>query len=252
MPDLQPRRVDMTEGGEMVRIQLDPDDPIIAALKLERELGLERGYLEGLLREDDWTFVIKLHALLEAAVTHVVSVELARPELGEILSRLELASAVTGKLEIGKALGCLTKEDRRCVRALTEIRNGFVHDVKQVGRSLEDYVSGLKREKWRNFVLAFGPGNPTIRIGDRDVPEDEFVRENPKTCIWMAAIFVLAMIQLHGRNVELKKEADQAHNEFLDQVVERVERFAALIPEPSPPEAKRDSDPGAALESDGT
>ncbi len=36
--------------------------------ELELDLGLPKGFCIKLLEEDDWSFVIKLHALLESAV----------------------------------------------------------------------------------------------------------------------------------------------------------------------------------------
>jgi hypothetical protein len=47
--------------------------PFADAQKLERELGMPDGWFRALYKEDsDWAFVIKLHALLEAAVAHVI------------------------------------------------------------------------------------------------------------------------------------------------------------------------------------
>ena len=38
--------------------------------ELEQRIGVAPGFFDGLVQEDDWSFVIKLHALLEAACTH--------------------------------------------------------------------------------------------------------------------------------------------------------------------------------------
>jgi hypothetical protein len=37
---------------------------------LESELGIAPAFFKGLLDEDDWSFVIELHSLIEAATTH--------------------------------------------------------------------------------------------------------------------------------------------------------------------------------------
>lgn len=42
----------------------------------EKRLNLPLGLYEKLLKEDDWSFVIKLSALFEAACTHILSVRL--------------------------------------------------------------------------------------------------------------------------------------------------------------------------------
>jgi len=57
---------------------------------LEDRLGLTRGFCERLASEDDWSFLIKLSALLETALTEAVTRMLNRPELEEPFSLLPL------------------------------------------------------------------------------------------------------------------------------------------------------------------
>jgi hypothetical protein len=40
---------------------------------LELDLGLPKGFCVKLIEEDDWSFVIKLHALLENAVSELIT-----------------------------------------------------------------------------------------------------------------------------------------------------------------------------------
>ena len=41
--------------------------------ELESNIGVEQGFFDRLLHEDDWSFVIKLHAVFEAVVTHLLT-----------------------------------------------------------------------------------------------------------------------------------------------------------------------------------
>ena len=41
-------------------------------LELEAKVGVKENFFRGLLEEDDWSFVIKLHALFEASCTHLL------------------------------------------------------------------------------------------------------------------------------------------------------------------------------------
>jgi hypothetical protein len=73
------------------------DIPQLAFLTdLESELGIASAFFNSLLDEDDWSFVIKLHSLIEAAATHLLVVTLDKPELESIISRLELSGQTTG------------------------------------------------------------------------------------------------------------------------------------------------------------
>ena len=57
----------------------------------ELELGIPRGFMVRLLTEpDDWSFVIKLHGLLEAAMAAKVLEILRRPELAMPIRRLQM------------------------------------------------------------------------------------------------------------------------------------------------------------------
>ena len=49
--------------------------------QMSEEMSLPRGFLEGLLKEDDWSFVIKAHAFLEAVLTNVLIEAFQWPEL---------------------------------------------------------------------------------------------------------------------------------------------------------------------------
>jgi hypothetical protein len=53
------------ESGEFTADQLDIVE------ESEPLLGLEKGFFRKLLTEDDWSFVIKTHALIEAALTRL-------------------------------------------------------------------------------------------------------------------------------------------------------------------------------------
>ena len=55
--------------------------------QLEENLQLPVGFFESLVQEDDWCFITKLHALIEAAVTHLLVETVDRPSLQDVFSR---------------------------------------------------------------------------------------------------------------------------------------------------------------------
>jgi hypothetical protein len=60
--------------------------------ELERAVGVREGFFHRLVDEDDWSFVIKLHALFEAACAHLLLFHFREPELADIVARLELSN----------------------------------------------------------------------------------------------------------------------------------------------------------------
>jgi hypothetical protein len=89
----------------------DRDDPnsVYAQLgNLENEIGLPAGFCERLREEgDDWSFVIKLHALFEAALTQMLTSQLGFPELNPVIAHIDMGHRRTGKIEFAKVLGLL-------------------------------------------------------------------------------------------------------------------------------------------------
>jgi hypothetical protein len=124
--------------------------------ELIAEIGLPTEFLPGLMADSDWSFVIKLHALIEAAVTHALVVHSGKDEASEVFANLELSNAKTGKLAFSKVFLNLESEDRRFIRSFSELRNSLIHDIRNVSFTLSGYFSGLPIEKQRSFVRDFG------------------------------------------------------------------------------------------------
>lgn len=114
--------------------------------RLERDCGLPRGFCLALQRESDWSFVIKLHALLESAVSQLLVNALAHKELADVFARLEMSNTKTGKFVFVKALDLLPKAHLDFIRELSELRNQLVHHVTNVSFNITEYFS-REREK---------------------------------------------------------------------------------------------------------
>ena len=64
---------------------------ILAEVKAQAErLGLPRDFYAKLLDEDDWSFVIKANALVEAACSDALAARLHAPELATCFATLDL------------------------------------------------------------------------------------------------------------------------------------------------------------------
>ncbi len=136
----------------------DPSPESIAAFvrEVEGALGVPEGLLASLHELDDWSCVIKAHALVEGALTHLLVGVLGRPELQNAFSRLELSTEHTGKVAIAKALGVISEHERRFIRALSELRNRLVHEIKNASFSFPTYLASLDSNQKNQFVKSFG------------------------------------------------------------------------------------------------
>jgi hypothetical protein len=138
------------------KIMPTPETQERPILDIETQLGLPPGFLLHLYQnEDDWSFVIKIHAFLEAVLTHLLAEHLGQPDLLPVFAYLETSNVRTGKLAFVRAFDLLDKGARRFIHTLSELRNNLVHDVSNVNFRFPDYVSQLTEKERKDFVGAF-------------------------------------------------------------------------------------------------
>lgn len=181
---------------------MPPPIPVDTGIvQLEERIGLRPGFVGTLYDEDDWSFIIKLHALLEAACSHLLAFHFNEPVLSDFFSRLELSGKTLGKTRLLGQLDLLGKEYRRCAAALSELRNNLVHDIRNSEFRLIHYVRSLEPKALREFAISFAPFEANVRVltsletelsaGLKAATTVEAminrVKDNPKLHIWLGA-----------------------------------------------------------------
>ena len=152
---------------------------------IELDLGLQRGFVDTLSTEDGWSFVIKLHAFFESLLAQHLHESLGRPELEEVITRLEFSNRRVGKLAFARSLGLLSKKERRFLSALSELRNQLVHDVRRTQFTWSEYISSLDKNQRREFMKAFGYAYRDYWGGKDDL---DWPEKQPQNIILLAAM----------------------------------------------------------------
>jgi hypothetical protein len=120
--------------------------------------GISKKLLDSLDDDDDWTFVIKMHGILETALNHLILGRLqitgAVPKMADIIPQLDTNDRRTGKIAFIKAYDLLPDEACLFVRMLSEVRNRAVHDIKNFDLDLVKYLQGLNKEQKKNWKIA--------------------------------------------------------------------------------------------------
>jgi hypothetical protein len=195
----------------------NPQSIYAIVAEFEKAIKLPDGFCERLRDEDDWSFVIKLHALLEAAVTHLLVVTLGHETLMPIFARLELGQAQTGKLAFVDRLSLLDSQNRGFLRWLSEVRNQVVHDVRNVAFDLAAYVMGLDSNQRRKFLKAI-----VARDADNSVSVDDEtfgpLSRLAKMLVWRQGLFVVAIIHLQADAERLRTESERSEFERLKTI----------------------------------
>lgn len=202
--------------------------------QLEADLGLPNGFFTKLLDEDDWSFIIKLHALIEASVTHLLVKHFNEPTLETVFSFLELSNLRTGKLAFASSTGLIDTDIKRFIQKLSEMRNAFVHDVTNVNIQIKDFLDNIKeddRKGYRKgFLFGYKEGQKIqVRIGEDaydakallqlfNISSFDLV---PKLSIWFGSLICLSRIYNHVLLAELRVQK-QTLNEHLVKLLENV------------------------------
>jgi hypothetical protein len=156
-------------------------------------LELPTGFYDRLLAEDDWSFVIKLNALVEAACTDALTARFHSPQLSKALSTLELGHPKHGKVALLSALNAIVPEQAGVLRLLLELRNMLAHNIGQVSFTFESYIAGMDKNQRNSFVTRAGHGiKPEVAGQSRH----DFTLKNPKLALWLTMSEVLACLHL--------------------------------------------------------
>lgn len=180
------------------------------AKKLERDLGLPDGFLEDLPKSDDWSFIIRTHALMEASVSYLLTHHFGDERLGNVFDFMELSDKRRGKIALVSALDLLPLELRRFLSKLSELRNSLAHDVKQVGFDLRSYVQGLNKDQFEVFVKAFGSLDLSqIDFGPNDEDRREWFAFNAKSLIFRYAVTTMALAYIKRETAERQRQLNE-------------------------------------------
>ena len=185
------------------------------------------------MRESDWSFVIKLHALFESIYSSLLLFHFNEPNLKEIFFRLELSNTTTGKLAFLKETGLLDSIDRKYILSLSELRNKLVHDIRHYDISLKEMLNNFDKNQLEKFAISFSPFESIIRKAHnlQPLPDHKIINlkkhadinnlvkramNDPKFHIWLGAYSVLCTIaDMYGYSnyIQAKKAEEMLHED---------------------------------------
>ena len=182
----------------------------------EGQVNAPKDSISTLLLENDWSMIIKGHALIEGAVSFLLS-EALDPRLRRVFTRVELGREDTGKLEFAKALGLLSSDERKFIKLVSNLRNLCAHDPSYLGFKLADYVKALDKQQRKNFETAVlfdittEPGLSNWR---------KLVSDNPLAALGSAMMRIIVHVIGEGIELQRDKHLEQIHLDYAKAVLE--------------------------------
>jgi hypothetical protein len=157
---------------------------------LEKELSVPEGFFDKLHDENDWSFIIKLHALFEAALAFLITMKLGDNKLLNIFAEMEMSER-KGKLAFVKKLGLLEKSDQTFIRCLSELRNKLIHNISHITFDLQKMFNEFDQEKKKAFIKQYSVLNPEQSLNKEN---EEFLSQHLKFFMWQRAMIILYKI----------------------------------------------------------
>lgn len=192
-----------------------PNNTYEAAEYVAKRLGLPPQFVIKLLDEDDWSFIVKAHALVEASVMQAIKHRLSGHSISKFLGKLTMRRL----LDFAKDLDALDSQLCSKIRLLSEIRNDIVHDVTKVSFSFAQYLSDQqKRNGFQGLFLNGVSG--CVDIAGHSVGRKQFLIDNPKLAVMFFLIELLVEVYLE----ESKAMSKLVHQELGDSLLKILNR----------------------------
>jgi len=163
--------------------------------ELLRSIGLPDDLLESLLDENDWSFIIKLHALFEAVLASAIVKKLNAPSIEEAVSQLDFSGAKCGKVTFAQSLQVIGAREASFLRGLSELRNRLVHNVRNVSFSIKEYVEALDANQRKAFRKQFGHALLGLENGEADF--QRCLAAYPRLIVYFAAWSCLLSVEFN-------------------------------------------------------
>jgi len=174
--------------------------------RLAGEFGAVHKVLYRLLKEDDWSLVIKTHAMLEAIVTDLIIARTNEAQLKSVVERLPLHDNQIGKLAIVKQYGLLTKGQLRFIRCASELRNELVHRLENIDFCFEQYVASMDGNQRKALSESL-----TWHSLETEASEawSKAALENTKVAFWFSVYMLVTIVVLDSETLKMREELDE-------------------------------------------
>jgi hypothetical protein len=203
------------------------DDAILRAITmmeaLEGDLGVA-GFFSRISSnsESDWSLVVKLNALFEAALIHVLTDALGIDALEGQFRTMQHSR----RIEFAEASGVLRPSTRRFMTTLNSLRNAFAHRVENIDQSIVSYVATLtpnRADEFRDGINAISDA-PAQNL--RSLAE-----KHPRTMMLVSAMATLAHLHEIKTKISARRESSRratAAFDALSKVAEQALKAAGV------------------------
>ena len=180
------------------------------------ELKGKADFLFSLLKDDDWSFVIKSHALIESIITDLIIARTEEKQMKSIVERLPLHDDQIGKLKIVKTYELLSKEQRVFVERLSALRNNLVHKFENIDFQFSEYIKSLDKNQktsWKKTFTWYAKDSETKKNWET------IFMKNTKTAVWFSVFMFVSLSIVQINELKSKTSIDEVAIETTKNVL---------------------------------
>lgn len=164
------------------------------------DLQLPQDAVFNLMKEDDWSFIVKLSSILEKFLGYLITSKVSDASLKGLIYEQSLEK----KISLSQKMELITEEAHKEFNFVRRMRNRAAHGIlfsfeeqfKDLD-TLNDYKS-LFKKTW----------NEKMQIAGKKVNGLDFAVENPKITLFMACAGHLSFADLEREMGELKSKVE--------------------------------------------
>ena len=174
-------------------------------------------FLTELSNDSDWSFVIKVQALVEGAITQAILRQIADERLKKTIETMPLIGEEASKISLAKALALLTSEQRRFVKRMATLRNSLAHRIENVGFTFITFTASLDkptRRDWQESLAWFAESDESKAIWFR------MATEQPRRTIYLGVFLLVALLDIDGSGKDILRKIDAAAEQTTKELLE--------------------------------
>jgi hypothetical protein len=197
---------------------------------LSEVVGMSPAFVAALEQDDDWTFVVKMHGVLEAALNHLLLCEMHNPDFEKVIVRLDAGNDEQGKLAFIKAGKLLSADSCLFVKMFGKLRNAAVHNFRNFDLNLRKHLDACDTNQKGNGMTALTSWCVEIDSEETRRSLRETAFRNPRPAIHNSCMRII--IASLGRQQAMLAH-QYLHELILKQLAEKHE--GAVEPQESTP-----------------
>lgn len=170
-------------------------------------------FLSALSSNDDWTFIIKSHALIETVVTQLLITISGDDNYSKLYQRMSISQ----KIELSRDLNLCTNQEYKFLKYYSQLRNKIVHKVEYLDFNFESYIKSLNKSEFKKFIDAMEIDDQKSNSSCKDF--NELLITKTKYALWLLILPLTIIFYSKGELTKGMKEVNEKALETSENIL---------------------------------